>query len=277
MGLFFLISGYFVPKSYDRQGFLLFIGKKALRLIVPMVAVTILLTALSGQLEAGHTWFLENLFLFCLCYALIRLATKDKIVTNFNITIITISLTAILMGIGSYFIRIVSPQNNWIVWGAFKFEPAHYLQYIMMFVLGIMAGNCNSFEKISQKTGFAALIIGLAFCVGNYLRNGGAWEGFVWRWFGIYESFLCVFFCIGLVWLFRQYGNWSGRFWQWCSAQAFGAYIVHLPILIIIEFALDKIWIGAFGKFAVVSVLTIIASFALTWLLRLIPGVKRVL
>ena len=78
--LFFLISGYFVPKSFDRQGFWPFIGKKVLRLIVPVVAVTALLTTLGGQLEAGHTWFLESLFLFCLCYALIRLATKNKTV-----------------------------------------------------------------------------------------------------------------------------------------------------------------------------------------------------
>lgn len=277
MGLFFLISGYFVPKSFDRQGFWQFIGKKVLRLIVPVAAVTILLTSLGGQLEAGHTWFLESLFLFCLCYALIRLAAKNKTVKEFNISIITLLLTTVLMSVGSYFIRSVSPQNNWIVWGAFKFEPAHYLQYIIMFALGALAGRCNSFEKITQKNGLAALIIGLALCAGNYLRAGGAWDGFVWHWFGIYESFLCVFLCIGLVWLFGKFCNWNNGFWKWCSAQAFGAYVVHLPLLLIIEFALDKVWVGAFGKFALVTVLAIAVSFGLTWLLRLIPGVKKVL
>ena len=29
MGLFFMISGYFVPKSFDRQGFAHFVGKKS--------------------------------------------------------------------------------------------------------------------------------------------------------------------------------------------------------------------------------------------------------
>lgn len=277
MGLFFLISGYFAPKSFDRQGFWQFIGKKVMRLLVPVMAVTVLLTTLGGQLEAGHTWFLESLFLFCLCYALIRLVTKGKTANNFSISIAILLLTAILMGVGSYFIRKVSPQNDWIVWSVFKFEPAHYLQYIIMFTLGVLAGRHNCFEKITQKTGLAALIIGLAFCAGNYLRAGGWWDGFVWRWFGIYESFLCVFLCIGLVWLFGKFCNWDNCFWKWCSAQAFGAYVVHLPLLLIIEFSLDKVWMGALGKFLFISAISIAASFIVTWLLRLIPGVKKVL
>ena len=37
MGLFFLIAGYFVPRSYDKQGFKVFIQKKLMRLGIPVV------------------------------------------------------------------------------------------------------------------------------------------------------------------------------------------------------------------------------------------------
>ena len=37
MGLYFFISGYFVPGSYDRQGFGTFVRKKILRLGVPLL------------------------------------------------------------------------------------------------------------------------------------------------------------------------------------------------------------------------------------------------
>ncbi len=278
MGLFFMISGYFVPQSYDRQGFVQFISKKAVRLLVPFAIITAFLSLVTGSPESGHTWFLSSLFLFCLIYALIRLACK-----NYNggktpqLTLGWIAVFAIAMGIGSYIIRQFFPQDKWVFFSVFKFEPAHYLQYIMMFAIGVLAGRFNWFERMTNRTGLTALTIGVLLCIGNYVRGNGAWSGFVWRWFGIYESFLCVTLCIGLVWLFRQIGNWDGKFWHWCSQQAYGAYIVHLFLILIFQNLLDAVWVGAFGKFMLISILSTVASFVLTWLLRMIPGVKKVL
>ena len=278
MGLFFMISGYFVPQSYDRQGFAQFIGKKALRLLVPFAIITAFLSLVTGSPESGHTWFLSSLFLFCLIYALIRLICKkcDRGKTV-QLTLGLIAVFAIVMGVGSYFIRQFYPQDKWVFFSVFKFEPAHYLQYIMMFAIGVLAGRFNWFERMTNRTGLAALAVGVLLCIGNYVRGNGAWSGFVWRWFGIYESFLCVTLCIGLVWLFRQIGNWDGKFWHWCSQQAYGAYIVHLFLILIFQNLLDAVWVGAFGKFMLISILSTIASFVLTWLLRMIPGVKKVL
>ena len=61
------------------------------------------------------------------------------------------------------------------------------------------------------------------------------------------------------------------------AGQAYGAYIVHLLLMIALQNAVDGIWMGAFGKFVFIGVVTTIASFGLTWLLRMIPGVKKVL
>ena len=59
------------------------------------------------------------------------------------------------------------------------------------------------------------------------------------------------------------------------AGQAYGAYIVHLLLMIALQYAVDGIWMGAFGKFMFIGVVTTIASFGLTWLLRMIPGVKK--
>ena len=61
------------------------------------------------------------------------------------------------------------------------------------------------------------------------------------------------------------------------AGQAYGAYIVHLLLMIALQYAVDGIWMEAFGKFMFIGVVTSIASFGLTWLLRMIPGVKKVL
>ena len=147
----------------------------------------------------------------------------------------------------------------------------------MMFVVGILTSRICWLERISKATGFLSLVIGCLLALGIYLRDGGEWNDFVAQWFGIYESLLCVFISFGLLWLFREYGNWNSKFWQWCAAQAYGAYIVHLLLMIALQYAVDGIWMGAFGKFMFTGVVTTIASFGLTWLLRMILSVKKVL
>jgi peptidoglycan/LPS O-acetylase OafA/YrhL len=304
MGLYFFISGYFVPGSFDKQGTKQFIQKKLLRLGVPLLFMGTIIGVLTGKPEIGHMWFVESLLVFCLVYAVIRhwVSLIDS-ECNSKPTIIGLLIVALLMGIGSYFIRQISPQDHWI-WPfgiiPLPMEPAHYLQYVMMFVLGILAYRFQWLDKgrsseshqarldgrvvteldavkMGNGTGLTTLLIGVGLAIGNYLRDDGPWNTFVWQWFGIYESLMCVFISYGLIWLFRQCLSATSRFWQWCAAQSYGAYVFHLILMIILQNAVDSIWMGAFGKFLFIGVVTTILSFILTWIVRMIPGVKRVL
>ena len=47
--------------------------------------------------------------------------------------------------------------------------------------------------------------------------------------------------------------------------------------MLVLQFATDGIWMGAFGKFVFIGVVITIASFVFIWLLMLIPDVKSVL
>jgi peptidoglycan/LPS O-acetylase OafA/YrhL len=277
MGLFFLIAGYFVPRSFDRQGTATFIQKKLMRLGVPLVIITTLLTLLTSQLEVGHLWYVESLLLFCLVYALVRQFIQP-VKAHYSLSLVGLLAVALVMGVGGYLIRQVSPQDNWI-WGlgVIHIEPAHYLQYVMMFILGILAYRFQWFSEIKNTTGRIALLIGVAFVVGNLLRDNGAWNLFVYQWFGIYESLLCVFLSYGLLWLFSKYAHRPNRFLDWCAQQAYGAYIVHLFILLFVQNATDQIVLPGIVKFFLIATIASILSFLFTYLLRLIPGVKRVL
>jgi len=281
MGLYFFISGYFVPRSFDKQGSKQFIQKKLLRLGIPLLFMGAIISVLTGKLEICHMWFVESLLVFCLIYALIR-KWVSPIDSNCNSkpTIIGLLIVALVMGIGSYFIRQVSPQDHWI-WPfgiiPLPMEPAHYLQYVMMFVLGILAYRFQWLDKMGNGVGFTTLLIGVALAVGNYLRDGGPWNAFVWQWFGIYESLMCVFISFGLIWLFREFVSTTSRFWQWCATQSYGAYVFHLLLMIALQNVVDSIWMGAFGKFLFIGIVTTILAFLLTWIVRMIPGLKRVL
>ena len=281
MGLYFFISGYFVPRSFDKQGSKQFIQKKLLRLGIPLLFMGAIISVLTGKLEICHMWFVESLLVFCLIYALIRkwVSPIDSD-CNSKPTIIGLLIVALVMGIGSYFIRQVSPQDHWI-WPfgiiPLPMEPAHYLQYVMMFILGILAYRFQWLYKMGNGTGFTTLLIGVALAIGNYLRNGGPWNAFVWKWFGIYESLMCVFISFGLIWLFREFVSTTSRFWQWCAAQSYGAYVFHLLLMIVLQNVVDSIWMGAFGKFLFIGIVTTILAFLLTWIVRMIPGLKRIL
>ena len=281
MGLYFFISGYFVPRSFDKQGTKQFVHKKLLRLGVPLLFMGGIISILSGKPEIGHMWFVESLLVFCLIYALIRQWVQPVNGACYSKpTIIGLLVVALLMGVGSYVIRQISPQDHWI-WPfgiiPLPMEPAHYLQYVMMFVLGILAYRFQWLDKMSNSVGFMALLIGIALAMGNYLRDGGPWDAFVWQWFGIYESLMCVFISFGLIWLFREFVSTTSRFWQWCAAQSYGAYMFHLLLMIVLQNAMDSIWIGAFGKFLFIGVVTTVLSFHLTWMVKMIPGFKKVL
>ena len=88
---------------------------------------------------------------------------------------------------------------------------------------------------------------------------------------------MCVYVSGGVLWLCREKVNMGNKALSWLSAQSYGAYIVHLPLMICIQNMFDGVWMGAFGKFMFVGVVSTVLSFAFTWLLRLLPGVKRVL
>lgn len=277
MGLFFFIAGYFVPRSYDKQGIWVFVKKKLLRLGIPVVLVTALLTYATGQLEVGHLWYVESLLLFCLVYALVR-RFVSPIQVKSNVSLGGLLAVALVMGVGGYFIRQVSPQDNWIwVLGFIHIEPAHYLQYVIMFVLGVLAYRGQWLTEMKNRTGAISLLIGSALAIGDYVRNDGAWNNFVYQWFGIYESLLCVFFSVGLLWLFREFVNGTNDFQNWCSQQAYGAYIVHLFALLAVQNATDSIMLPGIVKFLIIGSVASIVSFVVTYLFRLIPGVKKVL
>lgn len=277
MGLFFLISGYFVPQSYDRQGGKVFVKKKLMRLGIPLLVMGSIASAITKSLEPAHMWYVESLLLFCLVYALVRKFCKPVADDcSSKPTIPGLLILGLIMGVGSYFIRKVSPQDNWLM-VPLKIEPAHYLQYVMLFVIGMLTSRFKWFEKMTNATGAVSLLIGVALAIGMYTLGDNSWSGFVWKWYGIYESLLCVFICFGLVWLFRQAFSSTSPFMQWCAAQSYGAYVFHLLLMLGIQFATDGLWLGAFGKFVFIGISTTIVSFVLTWLVRMIPGMKKIL
>lgn len=299
MGLFFFISGYFIPGSYDRQGFWKFIGKKFLRLGVPLALMVGFLTWYAGgKIDMGPMWFLEHLLFYCIVYAVYRVvagllhhsssSSVDAVSKKSNSArpmkfwpaLLTIFGFAILLSILSLIVRTYSKQDSWIwLFGFLLSEPAHLPQYIMMVVLGMVAFRRNWLERLPNKVGVVCAVIALVIscCMWFAPKDSFILNLLCGNWYA-FDSFTCIFMSVAFLWLFRNFANITNGFLKWCSGQAFGAYIFHVVLMTVFQFITDKLWMGgAIGKTIFVGISTCILVFGFTWLLRLIPGVKKVL
>lgn len=140
MPTFFLISGYFVPSSYDKQGFSIFLKKKISRLLVPALVVYIVCQLLF-PVDMLHIWFLEMLFFFCLLYALIRRFGNVKInETEDNpLSIGRLYGALLLFGVLVMLVRMKFPVYSFIHYGPIYFEPAQLPNFVVAFFVGVLS------------------------------------------------------------------------------------------------------------------------------------------
>ena len=111
---------------------------------------------------------------------------------------------------------------------------------------------------------------------GQAYGDGGGWAytpsnpaevmPWIWHFFSVNAAFF-----MGLFFLI------SGYFVPASYDKQGASVFVQKKLMIALQNAVDGIWMGAFGKFMFIGVAITIASFGLTWLLRMIPGVKKVL
>jgi len=181
MGLFFLISGYFTPGSYDRKEPRRFIKERLLRLGIPILCYDFIIGPLivrpmvrfgtqessgsyldyllryysSFHVGTGPLWFVEALLIFAGFYALWRLFTKTpassvqdggKVPGN-----LTIALFALALGTVSFIVRIWLPVG----WGfkPLNFQFPFFPQYICMYFVGIVAYRRNWLTRIPDAMG----------------------------------------------------------------------------------------------------------------------------
>jgi surface polysaccharide O-acyltransferase-like enzyme len=161
--------------------------------------------------------------------------------------------------------------------GFIQMEPAHLPQYLSLFILGILAYRWSLLESITTSRNILWLLPGVGIYVITVVQlysMGRPAAFFLWEY---REALLCVGVSIGLLALFKTFFNQTGRLMQIFSENAYGAYILHVPVVVALQYAFDPVQAGAFTLFVIVSFLSIPGTFLISFLVRLIPGMKRIL
>ncbi len=192
MGFFFLLSGYFVPTSYDHKGGRAFLQDRLVRLGIPLVVFAVLLGPILGaryyavardeaaaqganlpywsyflrSLNPGPLWFVEVLLLFCALYALARRfwtrravalpieTARDRPPTAFMVAILGYSLALALLT--SLWRMVVPVGQYWPIVGLPT--PAYLPQYASLFVVGLLACRRGWAQALPVSAGWFAVM-----------------------------------------------------------------------------------------------------------------------
>ncbi len=198
MGLFFLMGGYFSPRSLERKGVSAFWKERILRLGIPILLYVVLINPIfyyllavqgilpwSSSLTAGSfveyylgnfqslsgivqfitafsiTWFLVVLLIFTAIYTIwTRIdSIKGRIPEELTIPkFIYLLLLAIGLGFLSFVVRIPFPIEEWQL----GLPIGYMIQYFMMFSVGVVAvryGWINQMRKHHVKVWAATIFV----------------------------------------------------------------------------------------------------------------------
>jgi glucan biosynthesis protein C len=318
MGLFLLISAYFVPGSYDRKGAGRFLKDRLIRLGIPLALYSWIIRPLLAYLDpvrfpdgrppfwsfitgnylkneavfgAGPLWFIETLLIFSVLYVLWRLLTRPRpaepaVESRFPSSGST-ALFALLLGVAGFLVRLWLPVGwNFV---PLNLQFPFFVQYVALFVVGLIAYRRNWLLGLPDNTGrlWLGVAVLMIFLFWPLVLGGGAIDQGLdpfrggWHWqalaYALWESFLCLSMCIGLIYAFRRYANRQGKLASFLARNAYTAYLIHEVVIIAFAYAVQDVTLYPLLKWAVVSLVAVSLCFGLGSLIRKIPYADRVL
>lgn len=296
MGLFFLISGLFVPQAVDRLGAPKAVGARIFRLGIPLAFISVLVFGPisyaagpgregflaymlrdyvgAGAFEVGHLWFLSWLLVMVLAYGTWRAVWRRPAPSAASPPGHLALLAAVAtLAAANAVVRIWCPVGLWVDLAPFvRVEVGRLPQYVLLFGAGLAASRFGWLQTFPARRGLVWLFLGLAAAA---LRL--AQPSFVpmppWAWL-VEEAVIGIGLSIGLLVLSRALLDRPTALLSDTARDAFGVYLIHVFLVVGLQFALETTSVGGWARFAAVSALGLILSFAVVRGLRRVAVVR---
>ena len=314
MSAFFLLAGYFTPRSWERKGSKQFLIDRLIRLGIPIFIYTTIILNFTDYIlnvyyrgipffisniriayDPGHLWFLQALLLFAVIYAIFR-ALADRSATKKSIQLYRdrfppdaiLFLCIGILTILTFIEHLVFPVGKAIF---LNFQAGYFVHYTFCFYIGVLAYRGDWFGRLSKaqarRWGIMSLVViplfFVMFILGGALESeenvakftGGLyWQSFV---FSLWLTFLMVGIIVFLLYFFRERLNQAGPMAKSMAANVYTVYIIHQTVLYTLNILLLDINIPTIVKFFIVSLIAVPVCFLLSSLIRRIPYARRVL
>jgi surface polysaccharide O-acyltransferase-like enzyme len=303
--VFFLLAGYFTPRSFERKGPGRFIADRAVRLLVPMLAFIVLLSPWIEFVDPdnegwsrgfwafvphvlwppapGPTWFLGVLFLLSAAYAGARTARPRHPGAGRPLRLSHLFVLAALVAVASWTIRLGVPmgEERW------RLAVGQSPGWLAGFVIGVMAAECGwlplerDVARRIRHVAWAAILLSVAtialsgplgYEMELYL-GGGTWQSAV---LAATEGLIIATAPFWVVDLFRRRFDRQGPLGEELARSAFAAFLVHQGVLVGLVLASREVGAIPEASYLAVAGLGVVISFGIGWLLTRVPGVRRI-
>ena len=315
MGFFFLLAGYFTPKSFDRKGPVRFLLDRFLRLGIPLAAFIFLLSPITIAMIAaargdgfwpsimlqwttkdfynGPMWFAEGLLILSVGYCLWRLIAARFLhsgppSSQSNVATVPSSriwfLAALGVGGGAVLLRCFAPVDT----RYFGLWVGYFSSYIFLFAVGAAAWRRDWLARIPWKQARLWLIISclvwpimpLTYVAlrlhGQRPYFAGGISGPTFL-YAFWEPFVAWgIIAAWLVW-FRDRFNRPSVVQSWLGRRAYTVYVIHPPVLVGVCLVFRHWHASAPLKCAVMGSLACTAAWLLADPLIRLPGLRRIL
>ncbi len=256
-----------------------------------------------GRMTADHLWYLMFLFLLTVLFSIAvnltmikRGNVSDKNHFQGDSAVNTAPSLRFLMlfFITTVMVYFISSglyiDNQWLKIGQegiIRIQLSRTPLYFLYFGFGIYAS--------VKKWDFSAPItksgdLGLAILTATVVIGMWIFSLFFYKTSLLIENsyvrfFNAVFHCatiLCMLWMllsiFSKKYNYTNSFTKLMNENSYSIYLVHMPIVIVSQYAMSQLEISALLKYSVVVLLALTFSLAISHLfLRRIPGLKRVL
>lgn len=311
MGLFFLLSAYFIEPSLKRKGTRLYLLDRLKRLGIPLVFYSFIfspilnflvykfgdkqpatflqyLSGFNDWIDLGVLWFVAALLLFTLIFvALYSLKlTGTKAISQLQTG--KVLLFGAMLGLITFLVRLQF-HVGWTL-HPLGFQFGHFTQYIAMFTVGILARRGNLADHLDLKTAkrFAWIAVGMFVILfpmlgvvqslthepGDNFSGGFNWLNLF---YSFYEQMIGVCIMVALTGISKFKWNKQSKFLSALSRNTFAVYIFHPIVLIGLALLLSDWAVSPVIKLAIVAPCAVIGAFLLAAGIVRIPGVNRVI
>lgn len=239
--------------------------------------------------QLGHLWFVEMLLIYAVAYAVWRWL-RERLALPAPRRLPQpglFLLLPVLIGVAaaSYWVRLSDPIYRWHGYvGMIQLQPADLPRDLACFVLGVLAYRNDWLLGLPTRIGYRWLALGIGgaavFVVCDlagysFFSPGG--RDLNAKIYPVWETLTCFGLCLGLPTLFRQHFDYQTAFLRRLSIASYGVYLVHLPMVVALQYALAHAALPAGAKFLLVALIAVPAAFLFTFALRLWPAARRVI
>lgn len=308
MGMFFLLAGYFTPRSFDAKGVKRFVVDRLMRLGIPTLIFGFLLGPLTialagtpaqlsvlsfwwhlikqGNINLGPLWFAYALLLFSGAYVAFRVLLP-RFRWKLSVSALRHSMifsVLVVWGCAAFLLRLWVPTGKELGF----LQIGFFASYFLLFIIGCAASHNDLLGKIEKRLALPWIAVSVATIPSLfiYAALAGAFAGIPfdvhggWTlpvvFYAFWEAFVACGIILGLLWLCRVSAQ-PWKFWNRLAPLTYPAFIVHAPLAVLLGVWSQPWQQHSLWMFVVVGTASLLASFGVAAVLHKVPGARRIL